>query len=144
MFLPSEFYVVFCSTVSMGSMRKWSLKNLEEIQDSSHMTGQKKKGRNELDTCECTEVRLRALYPHKKRVRERDVGTRLVLLSKICATFCHENFQGKTSSGSLRIMVPCIWEKIGKEWMDFQIIGIKTWNPCEQSGLCAEILLALP
>lgn len=42
MFLPSEFYVVFSSNVNMGGMRKWSLKNLEEMQDSSHMTGKKK------------------------------------------------------------------------------------------------------
>lgn len=43
MFLPSEFYIVFSSNVSMGNMRKWSLKNLEEMQDSSHMTGKKKR-----------------------------------------------------------------------------------------------------
>lgn len=61
-----------------------------------------KKGRNDMVICECTEVRLKALYPQKS-VRERDLDTQFTLLRKIYATFCHENFQGKSFSESLRI-----------------------------------------
>lgn len=124
---------LFLLCLSMGRMRKQGLKKLEEVWKSSHMTvpvsGEKRKqwhghvNAQKWGWEHCI---------HKKPVRERDLDTPFTLLRKIYATFCHANFQARTFSGCL-----VFWEKIKKEWMDFKIIGRKTWNPCEQLELCA-------
>lgn len=71
-----------------------------------------------MDTCECTEERLRDCI-HKKHVREGGLDTQFTLLRKIYVAFCHENFQGKTFSESLSIIDALYFRKGSRrsEWI---------------------------
>lgn len=59
------------------------------------------KERNDMDTSECTEVRLRALYPQKTCKRK---GHAVYLVEENLCHIFHENLYGKTSSESPRIV----------------------------------------
>lgn len=71
----------------MGSIRKLGHKKLEKMWEFSHMTmplSGEKKGRNDMNTCECTEVTLRVLYPQKACKRKGIAYTVYLVEENIC------------------------------------------------------------
>lgn len=71
----------------MGSMRKLGLKKLEEMWEFSHLTMPligEKEGRNDMDICECTEVRLTTWYPQNTCKRKGLAYTVYLVEENLC------------------------------------------------------------
>lgn len=106
-------------------MRKQGLKKLEEVWKSSHMTvpvsGEKKEAMTW--TRECTEVRLRALYP-QKTCKRKGLGHTVYLVEE---NLCHI-LSRKLSSKNF-LWVSCILRKDKEGVNGFQNYWQKDLKP---------------